>query len=471
MNFFKRFGFFFLMIFSTPLWAQHQELDEAPNIWGDKSRQADDTTALLDVFRAGTLNGHFRYFAMATDNSGQLTDWYANAAGGGIRFETAKFHGFQFAVSGFYIFNIASSNLDLPDSLTNARNRYEVALFDVENPAVNKNLDRLEEFYLKYSFKKSDVAFGKQLINTPFINLQDGRMRPTAVHGLYFHVNDLKRTKIQGGLLTGMAPRGTVRQMGIGESIGAYPVGVNTDGSRSGYANNIESDYIGMLGITHRPTKNLVVQLWDVFVDNLMNTFLVQADFEKEDQKTSFLGGVQLIRQNAVNQGGHTEEALRFFTQDASLTYGARVGYRSYQWEWTANYNRITGEGRYLMPREWGRDPFYTFMPRERNEGFGDVHALMGKMGYQKKQLKSAVGVGYFQMPDVQRFDMNKYGMPSYLQANIEMRYAFGGFWKGLEAHFLLASKFNAGETYGNLRNVINKVDMFQYNLVMNYRF
>jgi hypothetical protein len=34
------------------------------------------------------------------------------------------------------------------------------------------------------------------------------------------------------------------------------------------------------------------------------------------------------------------------------------------------------------MPREWGRDPFY-FMPRERNEGYGDVNAIMTKYNTQ----------------------------------------------------------------------------------------
>jgi hypothetical protein len=64
-----------------------------------------------------------------------------------------------------------------------------LALFDLEDPGNKANMDRLEELYLKYNFKKSEIIFGKQLINTPFINLQDGRMRPTGVEGLWFHFN------------------------------------------------------------------------------------------------------------------------------------------------------------------------------------------------------------------------------------------------------------------------------------------
>jgi hypothetical protein len=63
---------------------------------------------------------------MATDNESGLTDYFANAGGGGIRFETARFKGFQFGVSGFYIFNLGSSDLTKKDSASNQLNRYEL---------------------------------------------------------------------------------------------------------------------------------------------------------------------------------------------------------------------------------------------------------------------------------------------------------------------------------------------------------
>jgi hypothetical protein len=84
---------------------------------------------------------------MATDNDNNLTDYYANAGGGGIRFETAKFHGFQFGVSGFYIFNLASSDLSKADATTGQMNRYEIGLFDHTDPTNGRDIDRLEEFF------------------------------------------------------------------------------------------------------------------------------------------------------------------------------------------------------------------------------------------------------------------------------------------------------------------------------------
>jgi hypothetical protein len=75
------------------------------------SRVKSERKNLLSYFKNGKAGGHLRYYFMATDNESGLTDYYANAVGGGLRFETASFYGFHFGVAGFYIFNIGSSDM------------------------------------------------------------------------------------------------------------------------------------------------------------------------------------------------------------------------------------------------------------------------------------------------------------------------------------------------------------------------
>jgi hypothetical protein len=125
------------------------------------------------------------------------------------------------------------------------------------------------------------------------------------------------------------------------------------------------------------------------------------------------------------------------------------------------------------MPREWGRDAFYTFLPRERNEGFGDVHALVvkGSKNFPKIHLKTALAGGIVSMPSVNDYRLNKYGMPSYAQVNFDVRYGFDKLLKGLDAQLLIVYKHGLGDTYGKDRFVINKVDMILYNFVLNYHF
>jgi hypothetical protein len=438
-------------------------------------KNAEDTTSLLYAFKSGKVHGHFRYFFMSTQNAGNLTDYYANAVGGNLKYETGKFHGFQLSIGGSSAFNTASSDFTKADPETGSYNRYESSLFDVADTTSKRYIYRLEEFHLTYNFCSSNIIFGRQLINTPFINLQDGRMWPTAVQGIWFDVNEIKDTKIEGGWLYDISPRGTVKWFNTGQSIGVYPTGVNADGTKSGYKNNIESKGIAMLGVTSTFNKNLKLQFWDMFSENVFNTVMLQADYKKTvGNNAVWNAGLQMIRQDAIKDGGNNNQSLTYFPKgQKSFAFGAKIGWLRNDVDLSLNYNRITSAGRYLVPREWGRDPFFTFMPRERNDGFGDVHAVMAKVGYSLpgKKIKSSFSAGYFDLPDVQDFRLNKYGMPSYVQLNTDIRYQFSGLLKGIETQLLIAGKINKGNTYNNNKYVFNKVNMVSYNVVVNYYF
>lgn len=143
-----------VLIFGFSLYGQHQDLKEKPKIWQTEEKNVTDTMTLLNAFRKGKVNGHFRYFFSATDNTGELSDYYANAVGGGLRFETATFKGFSTGISGFYVFNAGSADLLKRDSLTGQPNRYEIGLFDLTNTESLEEVNRVEEFFLKYQKKR-----------------------------------------------------------------------------------------------------------------------------------------------------------------------------------------------------------------------------------------------------------------------------------------------------------------------------
>jgi hypothetical protein len=455
--------------------SQHQDLNEKGQTYKGKKEFESDTLSLLSAFKKGHVNGHFRFFSMATDNAQGLTDYFANAAGGGLRYESAQFRGFQMAVSGFYLFNIGSSDLGKIDSVTMQGNRYEIGLFDLEDPYNHKDIDRLEELYLKYNYKKFHIIFGRQLINTPFINLQDGRMRPTGVEGAWMDINDFHKLKIEGGWIYAISPRSTTKWYYVGESLGVYPSGVNIDGKRSDYFENIKSQGVGMLGLTYDAKKWMKIKVWNMHFENVLNTAMVQIDFNiKSKEKSNYYSGIQFFRQDAVNDGGHIDQEKTYINKGKkSMVLSSQIGWKNQRVDYSLSYTHITKHGRYLMPREWGRDPFYTFMPRERNEGYGDLHAVVGKIayGFPKHKIKTSLAAGYFKLPDVRNFELNKYGMPSYTQINADIRYVFSGALKGLDAQFLVVGKLNNGELYNNRRFEINKVNMLNYNLILNFHF
>jgi hypothetical protein len=126
------------------------------------------------------------------------------------------------------------------------------------------------------------------------------------------------------------------------------------------------------------------------------------------------------------------------------------------------------------MPREWGRDPFYTFMSRERNEGYADVHAYNAVVQFlsEENPWSGSVGVGMYKLPDANDAARNKYGFPAYCQTNASIYYMVEeGFFKGIEIGWLGVYKKAIADTYDKTSYILNKVNVFHHNVVLNYHF
>ncbi len=459
-------SFFFLFLLANSVVAQ--------GIHGHHDAAA-DTNTLSHFFGKGRFYGHARSYWAVTLNQQNLTDAYAWGVGAGIGYETPKFlKRFQLGMSGFFMFNLASSDLAQADPTTGQTNRYEVGLFDIERPNDHEDLDRLEELFVKLHLgKKSLLTVGRQIPQTPFVNPQDGRMRPTLIEAATLELNEWKNLKLHGSYTWAVSPRSTVRWFEVGESIGIYPVGVDVNGKPSGYKNHVESSYIGILGGIFQK-KQWNVQLWNTYVQNITNTLWTKIEYKSKPRAgKNWMAGVQLFQQNTVGEGGNADPTKVYSAaHQGTRGISGRVGQQSAKLDWYLNATRIAADGRFLMPREWGREPFYTFMPRERNEGYGDVTATSLNMYFKpEKHVKIELSGGYFQLPDVKNSALNKYGMPSYSQLNLGVTYQFDHYLKGLNALLLVVRKDPLGETYQNERFVFNKVNMTHLNFIINYHY
>lgn len=80
--------------------------------------------------------------------------------------------------------------------------------------------------------------------------------------------------------------------------------------------------------------------------------------------------------------------------------FGFRLGARTE----TRNINVDCTPNHYFRalppPTRMGPRPVYTFLPRERNEGLGDVHAFSLNAEATEKNWRFAVGAGYYDLPD-----------------------------------------------------------------------
>jgi hypothetical protein len=458
-------AFFFFISFYSASFAQEHASSQA---------EKDTSSLRYKLLTKGVFHAHARSFFMATDNQDALTDYYALAFGAGISYESYKIHGFQFGLTGFFIFNLESSDLGTIDPSAKSGNRYEIGLFDLRNPNNKSDLDRLEDLYLRYNWRKSKIEAGRFELNTPFINRQDGRMRGTIEEGVWAEFNEVKDFKIEGAWIHRISPRSTIEWYKVEDSYGVYPGGLNEFGNKSDYAGNIRSAGVGLLGLTYLK-KKVKIQLWDQFAENVFNTAMVRADLNLPvGSITTLQLGAMYVRQDALNYGGNEDQTKTYISKGSySTVISTSAGLKHGNLEASLNYTHIPEGDRFLMPREWGREPFYTFMPRERNEGYADVNAAVAKLSYSffNGRLKPSLGYGHFYLPDVKDVADNKYGLPSYNQLNADIRYSFAGYLKGLSMQMLMVYKGALGETYNESKYVFNKVNMVNWNVVVDYTF
>ncbi|GAB3199658.1 hypothetical protein GCM10027293_19080 [Pontibacter aydingkolensis] len=430
---------------------------------------------LKAFLKQGKFSGQVRNLFMYTNNEGDLPDYHSLALGTGLGYESAMFHGFQVGVSGFFIFNVWSSNLGT-DPETGFKSRYEIGNFDLLDPDDRHDLGRLENLYLRYSFNTSKVTVGRQKINTPFINPQDGRMRPTLVNGIWVEYNELEKLSFNGGYIIGFGPRSTADWFSVEESIGSIPAARSVYGKPSQYVGNINSDGVAIANVTYQPTQNIKTVLWHYYVDNLFNLSFSQTDVAipvNQDKSRSIVLGFQAGYQKVSGNGGNADSLKAYMPKGAETwLYSGRLGFKTKKVETSLNYTQIADKDRFLFPREWGIEPFYTFLPRERFEGGAAGKGIALKTDLKlHPQWKASIGYGLFDTPSVKNARQSKYAMPSYSQLNIMANYALKGYLDGLVLQGLYVYKGARGETFGDPRFIENKVNMSHYTFVMNYQF
>ncbi|MBX2840681.1 MAG: OprD family outer membrane porin [Flammeovirgaceae bacterium] len=430
--------------------------------------------SLFNAISKGKVSGYWRSFLMATDNQAPLQDWNAIATGGLLKYESGLFNGFSIGVGFYYTMDI-HSNISQKDTSTNKYSRYELGLYDFNDPD-NREIPLLGEAYISYKKNNHQIKFGRFKLKTPFLNPEDGRMIPTLEQGFWYQFNNKKNISTEFGWLTHIGTRSTSEFQTIANSIGSYPQGLNTDGTKGNYKGNLTSKGMGVVSICYFQ-KNWMIKVWNYYVENIFNSSFLETSylFEQDQLTHKFL--FQYLNQNKLKNGGNNNaEETYFFDKNAQLFGLKYQTITSGKWTFSANWNYITDHGRFQFPREWGRESLFVFQKRERLEGMADSHAWMVDIQKNfsfKKDNSMVVKLGYGQYfrPDAKNFAQNKYAMPANDQLNLDIFYFSKPNKTGLIVEGLIAFKSPLGNTYNNPNLVLNKVNMVNYNLVVNYVF
>lgn len=445
--------------------AQHQEEEEVA-IDPDKK-------LFGKVLKSGNFEFHLRTFFMGTVNQGALTDYSTWGTGAGLGYFSPRWKGFGIGFSGFFVFRHYENNITSLDPITGMPNRYEILLYDVHHPENHKDMDRLEEFYISYETPEVSAWLGRHHFESPLLNASDNRMRPNLFSGASFNWNH-EKLNFKSAWFTHVISRGSLEWLPIEESFGFYATGRNPNGGEESYKHHIHSTGVGVLGIEWNE-HNWKAKSWTYLSEGVFAISLIHAEGTYEtESSTDIVWGAQGLYESAINEGGNSNPEYAYILPgETSAAIGLSGGLKWPHSQWTLNYLGISNQGRFLFPREWGREQFFASLPRERFEGLGGVHAVMTQFEHEMfdDRFRLVVGASHVKTPDIHNVELNKYGIPSYLHFSGLADYRFKGFFQGLDLQLLVAAKKETFEREIPLEYVINRVDMVNFNLILDYRF
>jgi hypothetical protein len=413
---------------------------------------------------------HHRSFFMHTNNHGKLTNYSTLAAGAGLAFYSKEVKNFSFGFSGFFVYQIFEKNIYSIDPTTGNTNRYEIALYDMDKFEPYQPRTRLDELYVQYKKRNTKITYGNQSFESPLLNGQDNRMHPNLFHGTSFYTK-WKNIDFSSAWFTHVSMRGTGSWFSISESFGVYPFGRNPSGTSSSYAHQTHSNGIGIIGLKHN-SNFLKTQVWSYTASNVFQLFWLQLDKSIKHKKNEISFGFQSFYETPIANGGNANQELAYIKAgEKNLGIGAKIGYKIKNSDLSINGLILEGNGRFLFPREWGREQFYASLPRERMEGNGNSQGITMKLETKhKKYWESMFGIGYYKIISPDNIVLNKYGLPSYFHIACHTKYSFQKYLKGTDISLLFVYK--PSQNPNSVLDVyrLNRVDLWQINAVVNYK-
>lgn len=373
---------------------------------------------------------------------------------------------------GYRVFaNALSSDFWVSEPVTGQSNRYESGLFNLLDPQ-DRFFGRLELLSLSFTQSRYGFKVGKMGIQTDWVNAQDGRLSPTVVEGVHAWFVPIKNWKLSGWAINRINVRGSKDWLSVEETIGLFPQGRSPFGKPAAYLGNTTSPWLGIWELEGKMKGGKSLRFSQTYAANLFVTYW--ATFEKTSKNTlgTWTAGIQTGIQHGLGEGGNVDPLKQYKNpNDLNFAVSAKLNLKKGPWEAQLSATQVGGKGRWLSPREWGKDAWYSFVPRERNEGFETVTAAVGYVAYRLEEagIQAYTYAGIHVLPDPKDAAANKYNFPSYRQHNLGLRYTPKKA-KNLDFHLILAVKEPMANQKLLPAQQYNKVDLLHFNGLINWK-
>lgn len=407
---------------------------------------------------------------MGTFHQRPLSDNWAVGTAFRLHYETARYHGWYLTVVGQFGYALASSDLTSVDDLTGQGARFELQMFDIEDPTNRKDFDRLENLTLNKQFKRGLLTVGRYSLETPFVNGQDTRLKANAFSGVtaFVHPDRQKHHKVTAAWVHGISPRGTIKWFDLQNSLGLLNNGLREDGSPAEYHDFVSSKALLLAGWEYDNTQHSA-QVWHYYADNLL--------IHNYGRYTQAIGehwnlGIEGLYQERLGDGGNELEEHRYYLNDApAILLGGRVRYeKGKSGLELATLNSI-GDGTYLFPREWGRERFFTTVPRARVEGLGNFSEVSIQADTKITNHGIArLTMAYLDVPEIEDALHNKYSLVDHILLNGEILWDAHHMMENTSFRFIAATHFPVDSDLSP-RDLYYKAEFVHVSLQMDMHF
>ena len=322
-----------------------------------------------DAIKNGTTSGQFRlgYISVAPDVAGEKTTTGA-ALGGHIKFETAKWNRLQFAIAPYFSEKISLLSGDAAKSELNGD-------FLDSN---NQSFAYFGEAYFNYALENGQIRYGRQLLETPFINTDDLRMLPHTFEALWVNFSPLKNLELETGWVSRWA-------------------GFNTGGDQHKYKEaGVEGVFA--LGANYASNDELKFQAW--YYDVRESYQILYGDLNYLGLKNLELG---------FQYGNYTEE-------NASNTDGSVIGvmasYNLKPVTITLAYNKTDNDTGKSVSTGLGVGNFYTTMDDSHIADKNDAVAYRVGLDYAfSEDTNLGLFYGHFEDANTANFDLDEWNL------------------------------------------------------------
>ncbi len=423
---------------------------------------------LSEALTQGTTHGEIRNFFMSTINREELKDYYTNALGFSLKYETKPLHGFSMGGHFRSVFRTFGSKLSQEDNQLGTTAKWEYELYDLLNRGQYRDINKLQELYLKYQFNQSYISLGRlETEYTPLLNDSDGRMGPFAHQGLWAHHQLNSNSTLDLGFINRVSPRSVTDWFSVNQSIGLFFNGFLANGEEANYNQTTNSKGIGIAKYAYSKT-NWNVVFYDIYIHQLLNTIWLEADYTYNNWNL----GAQYVYQQGADFQRQLPLAHQYIRDDENgQVLSIQLAWKTTDWQFSFAYTKLFDTGRLLFPKEFGRDRFYTSIPRSRMEGLGDadVFVLKTQRFFPQTGLDVLLELQSIQGPSLNDFKFNKYNIDETYQANAIVNYDATQLLKGLSFEGLLVYRYNKNDTTDEV--IFNKSNFLQLNFMTYFRF